>query len=413
MPDLASTQDLVEAEISEGFFTRGAQVFVSLGGEVALDACFGDDGLARPIRSNTVFRVYCTIKPVTALAVANLVADGELDLDQPLVDMLAPRQVLNGGVTARMLLNHTAGLHKLSGVTIEMMPAVDRRAELDRQRPPPGWRRGRDAGYSEYAAWTLLGELLEARTGENLREVLRRSVLDPLGMSDTWIGMTHADYEDCVGRLGVNVDLRGFRAYPMLFERTERVCVGTNPAHGGYTTARDLGRLYDALLEARRGRRVDGLPPAETLNEFCCAARPRSYDEVLGRECDYGLGFMVSLEGHFFGSRCSPQSFGHSGNLGSSFAFADPIHSLVVAVVFNGLVDHESAFVRRPRLIEHIYADLGLTTTDASNPPVEVPSGRLFRRLWSRRGSVNRSPGEQLDDARRREWQSRDRHVEG
>ena len=39
----------------------------------------------------------------------------------------------------------------------------------------------------------------------------------------------------------------------------------------------------------------------------------------------------------------SPESFGHSGNVGSSFAWADPPHDLAVAVIFNGIVDY-----RRP-----------------------------------------------------------------
>jgi hypothetical protein len=58
---------------------------------------------------------------------------------------------------------------------------------------------------------------------------------------------------------------------------------------------------------------------------------------------------------------CSPSSFGHSGNVGSSFAFADPEHDLAVAVVFNGIVDSESSFLRRPAVVGSLYADLGLT----------------------------------------------------
>jgi hypothetical protein len=46
--------------------------------------------------------------------------------------------------------------------------------------------------------------------------------------------------------------------------------------------------------------------------------------------------------------------------VGSSFAFADPEHDLAAAVVFNGIVDSESSFLRRPAVVGSLYHDLGL-----------------------------------------------------
>ncbi|MBV8950720.1 MAG: serine hydrolase, partial [Actinobacteria bacterium] len=71
-----------------------------------------------------------------------------------------------------------------------------------------------------------------------------------------------------------------------------------------------------------------------------------------------GLGFMTNPREHAFGDRCSPSSFGHSGNVGTSFAFADPEREFAVGVVFNGLVGHEAAFLRRRALVNALYADL-------------------------------------------------------
>jgi hypothetical protein len=97
------------------------------------------------------------------------------------------------------------------------------------------------------------------------------------------------------------------------------------------------------------------------------------FDEVLDRECEYGLGFMTDLAHHAFGPMCSPSSFGHSGNVGSSFAFADPEHDLAVAVVFNGIVDSESSFLRRPAVVGALYHDLGLLGGDGDEAePAEV-----------------------------------------
>jgi CubicO group peptidase (beta-lactamase class C family) len=333
--DFTRTRRRLEYELHEDEFTRGVQMCVEVGGARVFDVAEGDDGIGGPMTSGTVFRVYCSLKPVTAIAVAQLVEAGVVDLDAP----IAPTQA-----TARHLLTHTAGLHRCRGSDIEMLSAPRRRAVIEALRPPPGWRVGIDAGYSEAAAWHLLGWLVEDVTGEDLRARLRTHVLEPFGMSSTWIGMTGDDYEDVLPRLGINVDVRARAGFPMLYERSARVCCETNPAFGGYSTARDLTRFYTQLRRAP--------------SPFCATARPATYDEVLDRECAFGLGFMTSLSHHAFGAQCSTSSFGHSGYAGASFAFADPAHDLAVGVIFNGIVGHDSAFLRREALVRALYADL-------------------------------------------------------
>ena len=131
-------------------------------------------------------------------------------------------------------------------------------------------------------------------------------------------------------------------------------------AYGGYTTAADLARFYARLLAQLGGEEDPALPSRSTLVEFVSPARAPVHDEVLARTCQYGLGFMVDLAGHEFGESCSRRSFGHSGWLGSSYAFADPAHDLAVGVVLNGIVNAGLSFARRPAITDALYADLGL-----------------------------------------------------
>ena len=84
-------------------------------------------------------------------------------------------------------------------------------------------------------------------------------------------------------RLGVSHDLRDLQGFPMLVERNERMCTEVNPAHGGYTTARDLALFYASLLERLKGGGNDALPSPATLLKFCSEARPPIYDQVLDR----------------------------------------------------------------------------------------------------------------------------------
>ena len=384
------TRAFLEREIDEGLFSRGAQVHVAVEGEPVLDVAIGSAGLGHDVSPETIFKVYCSIKPVTTLAVAHLVEAGRVDLEEPLQAALPGFRVLaRGDVTLRHVLTHTAGLQYPSAVSMELLPPHERRPFLERFPGQPGWRVGADAAYSEYFAWQLVGWLVEAVTRQPLREHLRAAVLDPLALDDTWVGMTHDEYRANLERLGVNFDLHGgWQAFPLLVERTERVCCETNCSYGGYTNARDLARLYSALLAQRQGASNPALPSTATLDAFCSQARARTYDSVLERECEFGLGFMTNLVDHRFGVECSPESFGHSGNIGSSFAFADPQRQLAVAVIFNGIVDQDSSFLRRPALVHAIYADL-----DAADEPrqaseqepdaVDAPVGRS-RRRWRR-----------------------------
>ncbi|MBA2625640.1 MAG: beta-lactamase family protein, partial [Acidimicrobiia bacterium] len=245
-----------------------------------------------------------------------------------------------------------------------------------------------DAAYSEDVGWRLLGRLLEAVTGEPLGSHLRATVLDPLGMTDTWIGMTPEEYEALLPRLGVSHDMRGLQSYPLLLERGGRMCTDVNPAHGGYSTADDLARFYAALLGQLDGGESPHLPRAETLATFTSSQRPPTEDLVLGRPCEYGLGFMTALDGHAFGRSPSPSAFGHSGNVGSSFAWADPEHDLAVGVLLNGVVDPDSAFLRRPALVRAVYADLEALEDDGDEleavAPDEAPARGGWRRLLGR-----------------------------
>ena len=371
------TRKRLQKQIDEGLFTPGAQLVVEVQGERVLDLALGDDGIGRPMSPEHVLRVYCTIKPVTALAIARLVDADAISLDEPLVTRLPDLRSLAGGVSLRHLLSHTAGLHRPAAVQMELLTPEGRRDAIARAQRPSDWRLGVDAAYSEAAAWHVLGWLLEAVTGEPLREHLRRTVLDPLELHSTWVGMTAQEYQEVVPRLGVNVDRQNLNNFPILFERGRRVCMETNPAHGGYTNARDLASFYSALLSPRDGEgAVLGLS-ASTLERFCSPARPRTYDLILGRECDYGLGFMTDLSDHAFGSRCGTGSFGHSGNVGASFAFADPARDLAVGVVFNGVVGSETAFLRRRSLVNDIYRDLD----DIDGPPIEEQANRSLSRF--------------------------------
>src|SRR5262249_25789183 len=148
--DFPRTLERLQLELDQGMFTRGTQMVAEVDGERVLDIAMGDAGTGEDMTPEHIFRVYCTIKPILAGQVARLVESGVVTLDQPLEPHLPEFAGVTDGVTLRHLLTHTAGLHVLQGLPMEMVRPEDRRAMIERARRPVAWRVGIDAAYSEY-----------------------------------------------------------------------------------------------------------------------------------------------------------------------------------------------------------------------------------------------------------------------
>ncbi|MGW2655120.1 serine hydrolase domain-containing protein [Streptomyces sp. NPDC001478] len=134
--------------------------------------------------TDTQFRIGSLTKTFTAVLVLRLRDEGLLDLGDPLEKHLPGTGA--GDVTVHQLLGHTAGLGaEAPAPWWERTPGTVRPglAEVleDRTGVHPTGRRHH---YSN-PGYTLLGSLVEAVRGDSWAEVLRREVLEPLGMHRT------------------------------------------------------------------------------------------------------------------------------------------------------------------------------------------------------------------------------------
>ncbi|MBI1197214.1 MAG: serine hydrolase [Phenylobacterium sp.] len=197
-------QDLIEAAVAKGVAPGLTAAVARPDGTDELFAA-GVRGAAdpTPMDAGTVFWIASCTKALTSAAALELVAQGRLDLDEPvggLVPALAAPQVLEGfdadgaprlrparkPVTLRTLLAHTSGMaydffnadlaRHLAAVGGDLSLAVTGAAPLVFE-PGEGWQYGTGI---DGAAW-----LIEAATGEPFAAYLARTILDPLGMSDT------------------------------------------------------------------------------------------------------------------------------------------------------------------------------------------------------------------------------------
>jgi len=95
---------------------------------------YADAANQTPVTEQTLFNIASTAKVFTAVAIMQLVEEGILDLDEPIVTYLPEFSVLpnpvHGGnyrnITARMLLAHVSGMHEFHGDTIFTFDGKDR-----------------------------------------------------------------------------------------------------------------------------------------------------------------------------------------------------------------------------------------------------------------------------------------------
>ncbi|NUR83878.1 MAG: beta-lactamase family protein [Nonomuraea sp.] len=142
-----------------------------------------------PVTGDTLFHIGSTTKTVTGTAIMHLVEAGTIELDAHVRDYLPDfrlaDELATRSLTIRHLLTHTGGfLGDIDDGESWDTDALARSiAEYDRlpQLFPPGAL----ASYSN-AGFRLLGRILEVVCGEPYESVVRRVVLEPLGMDSSF-----------------------------------------------------------------------------------------------------------------------------------------------------------------------------------------------------------------------------------
>ena len=355
----------------------GALLYVSVDGKPIADIGIGEARAGTPMTPDSMVVWFSMTKPSVAVSVAQQWERGALELDDPVVRHL-PEFGAHGKdiITIRHLLTHTAGIRSADAV---MSTAPDDAywdeivAGICAIEREPDWVPGARAGYHLSCGMTILAEIVRRLDGRRFETYVRDEVFLPLGMDDCWVGMpadAAANYGDRIGTMhGTSthepVPLPMFDG-PAFLER----CI---PGGGGRGPLRQLGRLYEALLD--RGE-LDGtrvlLP--QTVEALTARHRVGLYDETFHALCDWGLGFAI--DAYAMGRHASPRAFGHGGAL-SAISFADPEHGLVAVVQTNGMCGNDDHYLRLDAVTSALYEDLGLAAAGASGRDKPFPSVEL------------------------------------
>jgi CubicO group peptidase (beta-lactamase class C family) len=292
------------------------QVAVAVDGKLVWSEAFGHADLARRIRTtnHTMFRIGSVSKPLTAYAVALLVADGKLDLDAPVQKYVPSFPAKEWPVTPRQLAGHLGGVRGYikdyeENRSTKGYPTVTSGLAIF-AADPLLFEPGSKFSYSTYG-FSLLSAAIEGASGMNFPAYLQKNVFGPLGLRHTSI--------DLVGR---RIADRA-QVYEPVAEKLEIAPKADNSykwAGGGLlSTAEDLVRFGSAHLEPSRLSRA-------SLDLLFTSQRTAG-----GEETGYGIGWYTGTDEH--GHRV----VSHAGSAvgGSAMFVVDRDSRVVFAMLLN------------------------------------------------------------------------------
>jgi len=176
----------------------GCVAYAFRDGEVILNRPYGMADLEWPIHlaTDTVFYMASVSKQFTAAAVALLVLDGKLDLEQDASKYLPELSGVGAVIKIKHLVHHTSGLRDyftlLSLKGVSYTDAVTNQDVLDLMSAQRGldFQPGTDYSYSN-SGYVMLSVLVERVSGKTLGAFLKERLFEPLGMRNTHFDDDH------------------------------------------------------------------------------------------------------------------------------------------------------------------------------------------------------------------------------
>ncbi|HAA59481.1 MAG TPA: D-aminoacylase, partial [Planctomycetaceae bacterium] len=188
----------------------GASLAVTRNGRLVYARGFGlaDRQSGDPVLPTSRFRIASLSKPVTSVAILQLVEAGRLKLDDPVAEILGLEPEVDAKrsrrVTVRQCLQHTGGWDRSDSFdpmfqSIRISRVLDTKApagpaEVIRfmQKWPLDFDPGTRYAYSNYG-YCLLGRVIEKISGQSYERYVQARVLKPMGVTRMRIGRTRIE----------------------------------------------------------------------------------------------------------------------------------------------------------------------------------------------------------------------------
>jgi len=293
----------------------GLSVAVAVDGRIVYSEGFGYADLEQrvPVWATTKFRIGSVSKPLTAVALVQLVEQGKIDLDAPVQKYVPTFPDKGARITPRMLAGHLAGIRHYKGdefLIAKHYGNVVEGLQIFQDDPlisPPGTK----FNYSSYG-FNVLSAVIQNSSGEEFLAYMHEQVFGPLGLRST-IADQPAEIIEQRARFYTRM-----KDQPLL--NAPFVDNSYKWAGGGFlSSAEDLARFGSALLQP-------GFLKPESLRLLFTSQKTSD-----GKETGYGMGWFIHL------SKSGQRVYEHAGGSagGSSQLILYPDAHVVVAMICN------------------------------------------------------------------------------
>jgi CubicO group peptidase (beta-lactamase class C family) len=331
---------------------------------LALDAVGSRDLASNaPMTKDTVFRIASMTKPITALGIMILMDEGKLNPDDDVAKHLPEFTgqrllvVTDDGVQTlrkparpvklRDLMTHTSGVANYPFGVSDVYTKRNRtlaETTLATALQPLTFEPGTKWSYSNPGI-DALGRVIEVHSGMSYEAFLKKRIFDPLGMKDTTFYPTKEQRARVAVTYGKGKDGKLTPAPDTLLAVPEGAKHPV-PAGGLYSTAPDLAKLYQMMLNKGTvgSARIVSEKAVAEMTKVQTGDIKTGFVEGMG----FGYGWAVVREPKGVTAALSAGSYGHGGAFGTQ-AWIDPAQDLFVVLMIQrtGLPNADGSEMRR------------------------------------------------------------------
>jgi len=325
----------------------GAVTMVVRKGQIIHHAAvgFADMEQRLPMTEDTLFGIASMTKPISATALMILVDQGKVALDDPVVKYLPEFADLKIGdkqperqLTVRQLLSHTSGFSgsQRTEETLEKTVTAIVGGGLSFE---PGTRWAYSPGM------TVCGRIVEIVSGRPFDLFLEENFFEPLQMKDTTFLPTQ-EQRKRTAKLYKKSDSGDALEPATSWIVDDAGTRAPNPSAGLFSTARDLARFYQTILNGGElcGKRI--LSP----NAVAEMLRVQTGEFTVGFTSGnaWGLGWCIVRQPQGVTQMLSPGTVGHGGAFGTQ-GWIDPRREMIFILLIQraGLPNADESPMRK------------------------------------------------------------------
>ncbi len=283
----------------------------------------------RPMKPGSMFAIASMTKPIVATGIMILQDEGKLNVDDKVSKYLpafASMRLKNGNVadreiTIRDCITHTSGLAGSQVFPGTLAEAVDELATR-----PLAFQPGERWQYSP--GLNVAGRIIEIVSKQPLQDFLSDKIIEPLGMRNTTFFPTEQQRKRIATLYGPGDDRALVRNDNFISGRGSPDAA--NPSGGLYSTARDMFRFYQMVLDKGQFRSQQ-IVSVESVKRM---TSPQTGDLKTGftpGNC-WGLGWCIVRQPQGVTEMLSSSTFGHGGAFGTQ-GWVDPITETIYVLM--------------------------------------------------------------------------------